>query len=438
MNKDILKLAIPSIISNITVPLLSSVDTALVGHLDQTFYLGGVAVGGMIFDILFWGLGFLRMGTTGLTAQAFGRKDYSGGALTLARALLVAAVAGISLVALQGPISRIVFDIVHASPEVRTQAEIYYHIRIWSAPAVLAIYAFQGWFLGMQNARFPMIVAISVNAITISIDIFLLRVLGMKTAGVALGSVIANYLGVLLAVILLSRTYREYLHHLISKRVLEIKEFRRFLNVNRDIFVRTLLLIIAYSFFTAKSAASGDTILAANAILMQLWMFLSFGIDGFAYAAESMVGKYFGARDPDNLKRAVKHLFAWAGGLSVAASLVYLLLGTTILHLFTDKQDVIVTALTFIGWTVAAPLVNAASFIWDGVFIGATATKAMVISMVLATLVFFLPVYYLTHGWLGNHSLWLAMTTFMAIRGITLTLYAPRAIFKATSAGNPA
>jgi multidrug resistance protein, MATE family len=433
VNKDILRLAIPSIISNISIPLLSSIDTALVGHLEQTYYLGGVAVGAMIFNFLFWGFGFLRMGTTGITAQAFGKQDQSESILTLARALLVAIVGGVTLVAFQGLISWTAFQLVTSTPEVKAQAEIYYRIRIWSAPAVLAIYAFQGWFLGVQNARYPMIVAIAVNSIAIILDIIFLRVLGMKTAGVALGSVIANYLGVLLALFLFLRTYREYLGKIVRRRLLELSEARRFFSVNRDIFLRTLLLIVSYSFFTAKSAASGDSVLAANSILMQLWMVVSYGIDGFAYAAESLVGKFFGARDLVSLKRAIWHLFVWGMGLSLLASLTYWLFGRQILGLFTDKQDVILVAMAFFGWTIAAPVVNAVCFIWDGVFIGATATRAMLISMVLATLVFFLPIYYLTLGSLGNHSLWLAMSGFMAVRGITLTLYAKKAIFAAVS-----
>jgi len=433
VNKDILRLAIPSNISNISIPLLSSIDTALVGHLEQTYYLGGVAVGAMIFNFLFWGFGFLRMGTTGITAQAFGKQDQSESILTLARALLVAIVGGVALVALQGLISWTAFRLVTSTPEVRTQAGIYYHIRIWSAPAVLAIYAFQGWFLGVQNARYPMIVAIAVNSIAITLDIIFLRVFGMKTAGVALGSVIANYLGVLLALFLFLHTYRDYLGKIVRRRLLELSEARRFFSVNRDIFLRTLLLIVSYSFFTAKSAASGDSVLAANSILMQLWMVVSYGVDGFAYAAESLVGRFFGARDLVSLKKAIWHLFAWGMGLSLLASLTYWLFGRPILGLFTDKQDVILVAMAFFGWTIAAPVVNAVCFVWDGVFIGATATRAMLLSMVLATLVFFLPIYYLTRGSLGNHSLWLAMTGFMAVRGITLTLYAKKAIFAAVS-----
>jgi multidrug resistance protein, MATE family len=438
VNRDILKLAIPSIISNITIPLLSSVDTALMGHLNGTFYLWGVAVGAMIFNFLFWGFGFLRMGTTGLTAQAYGRQDEAEGTLTMARALLVAIFGGLALILLQNLISAVAFRLVSASPEVREQAAIYYHIRIWSAPAVLSIYAFQGWFLGMQNARYPMIVAIFVNAVTIALDIFFLRVLGMKTVGVALGSVIANYLGVLLSLFLLLRHYRAHLQHIVITRVLELKALSQFLIVNRDIFLRTLLLICTYSFFTAKSAAGGDTVLAANSILLQLWMILSYGVDGFAYAAESLVGRYFGAREPDNLKKAVRYLFGWATGLSVVASLVYLGFGESILNLFTDQQAVIAVAMAYFGWTIAAPLVNAACFVWDGVFIGATATRAMLVSMLVATLVFFLPVYYLTRDILGNHSLWLAMIAFMAVRGITLSFYAKKAIFAAVARdGNP-
>ena len=430
LNKSILKLAIPSIITNITVPLLSSVDTALMGHLESSYYLGGVAVGSMIFNFLFWGFGFLRMGTTGLTAQAFGAKDDTESILTFSRAMVVGVAGGVAILLLQTVISFVAFQLVTTSSEVKEQAQIYYSIRIWSAPAVLMIYAIQGWFLGMQNARYPMILAIFINATTIILDITFLKVFHMRTAGVAIGTLIANYAGLILGAFLFYKKYRNYAQAFVRRRLFEIKAFRRFLNVNRDIFLRTLLLIVAYSFFTAKSAESGDTVLAANSILLQMWMILAYGIDGFAYAAESLVGRFIGAKDPHSLKRAVWKLFYWGMGLSVLVTLVYLAFGENIVRLFTDKSDVVATAMLFFVWTILAPVINAVCFIWDGVYIGATQTKSMLISMALATLVFYLPLYYATRGALGNHALWLGMSAFMTIRGITLTLYAKKAIFQ--------
>lgn len=430
MNKDILKLAIPSIITNVSVPLLSSVDTALVGHLEHQFYLGGVAIGAMIFNFIFWAFGFLRMGTTGLTAQAYGEGNQRECGLILSRAVLVALIAGVVLILLQSLIHWTAFQSVTASDEVEKQAAFYFDIRIWSAPAALFIYAIQGWFLGMQNARYPMVLAIFINCLTIALDVFFLQVLDLKVAGVALGTLIAQYCGVALALTLFYFKYREYAAGVVRKQIFDVAAMKKFFSVNRDIFLRTMLLIATYTFFTAKSAEYGDDVLAANTILMQLWMILAYGVDGFAYAAESLVGRFVGARDLVNLKKAVKLIFVWAAALGVITTLGYLFFGEQIVRLFTSNEAVVATAMTFFIWTIIAPLVNGICFVWDGVFIGATATKAMLISMAIATIVFYFPVYYLAEPQIGNHALWLAMIAYMAMRGITLTVYAPGAIFR--------
>lgn len=430
MNKDILKLAIPSIITNISVPLLSSVDTAMVGHLEHQYYLGGVAIGAMIFNFIFWAFGFLRMGTTGLTAQAYGEGNQRECGLILSRAVIVALIAGVALILLQSLIHWTAFQSVTASDDVERQAAIYFDIRIWSAPAALFIYAIQGWFLGMQNARYPMVLAIFINCLTIALDVFFLQVLDLKVAGVALGTLIAQYCGVILAAALFYFKYREYATAIVRRQILDVAAVKKFFSVNRDIFLRTLLLIATYTFFTAKSAEYGDDVLAANTILMQLWMILAYGVDGFAYAAESLVGRFVGARDLVNLKRAVKLIFLWAVALGMITTLGYMLFGEQIVRLFTSNEVVVATAMTFFIWTIIAPLVNGICFVWDGVFIGATATKAMLISMAIATVVFYFPVYYLAEPHFGNHALWLAMIVYMAMRGVTLTVYAPGAVFR--------
>lgn len=430
MNKDILKLAIPSIITNVSVPLLSSIDTALVGHLEHQYYLGGVAIGAMIFNFIFWAFGFLRMGTTGLTAQAYGEGNQRECGLILSRAVIVALIAGVALILLQSLIHWTAFQSVTASDDVEKQAAIYFDIRIWSAPAALFIYAIQGWFLGMQNARYPMIIAIFINCLTIALDVFFLQVLDLKVAGVALGTLIAQYCGVVLAAALFYFKYREYATGVVRKQILDVAAMKKFFSVNRDIFLRTMLLIATYTFFTAKSAEYGDDVLAANTILMQLWMILAYGVDGFAYAAESLVGRFVGARDLANLKKAVNLIFVWAVALGGIVTLAYVFFGEQIVRLFTSNEVVVATAMTFFIWTIIAPLVNGICFVWDGVFIGATATKAMLISMAIATIVFYFPVYYLTESAIGNHALWLAMIAYMVVRGITLTIYAPRAIYR--------
>ncbi len=434
MNRKILNLAIPNIISNLSVPLLGAVDTALVGHLDDAYYLGAIAVGSMIFNFIFWGFGFLRMGTTGITAQAFGEKDRTASIMTLARALSVAAVFGVLIVLLQVWIVDLSFWLVEASPEVERYTRIYFNIRIFTAPATLCLYAINGWFLGMQNARYPMIVTVFLNSLNIGLDVFFVYGMDMHVDGVAMGTLIARYAGVTLAIILLVTKYKEWLKGYVHKLLLEVEAIKKFFSVNRDIFIRTLCLIFTFSFFTAKSAEFGDVVLAANSILLQLWMMVSYGIDGFAYAAESLIGRYTGSRQQKRVKLAIKYCFLWGMGIGVLASATYAILDVRILQLFTNQQDVIDTAMIYFLWTIAGPTVSSFSYIWDGIFIGATATGPMRDSMIIATMGIFLPAYGIGVYYLGNHALWLAMTLFMIARGATLTFFAPKHILKATAA----
>jgi MATE family multidrug resistance protein len=430
LNRKVLNLAIPNIISNLSVPLLGAVDTALVGHLEEAYYLGAIAVGSMIFNFIFWGFGFLRMGTTGITAQAFGEKNQTESIMTLARSLTVAIVFGILIVLLQAWIADLSFWLVEASPEVERYTRIYFEIRIFTAPATLSLYAINGWFLGMQNARYPMIVTIFLNSLNIGLDVLFVYGMGMTVDGVALGTLIARYAGVTLAVILLIYKYRGWLSGYVHDLLLELEAIKNFFSVNRDIFIRTLCLIFTFSFFTAKSAEFGNVVLAANSILLQLWMMVSYGIDGFAYAAESLIGRYTGSNQQKRVKLAVKYCFIWGTGIGVAASLTYAIFDVQILQIFTNQQDVIDTAMVYFLWTIAGPTVSSFSYIWDGIFIGATATGPMRDSMIIATLVVFLPAYAIGVHYFGNHALWLGMTLFMLARGATLTFFAPKHILK--------
>lgn len=431
MNRKILNLAVPNIISNLSVPLLGAVDTALVGHLEEAYYLGAIALGGMIFNVIFWGFGFLRMGTTGLTAQAFGEEDRTGSMMTLARALTVAGLLSLMLLLLQAWIADFSFWLVEASPEVEHYTRIYFNIRIYTAPATLGLYAINGWFLGMQNARYPMIVTIVLNALNIALDVYFVYSLGMHVDGVAWGTLIARYTGLLLAVVLLITRYKAWLSGYVHSLLLEVKALKKFFSVNRDIFIRTLCLIFTFSFFTAKSASFGDVILAANSILLQLWMIVSYGTDGFAYAAESLIGRYTGAGQQKRVRLTVKYCFIWGGGIGLLASAAYAVFNVHILQIFTDQQEVIDMAMVYFSWTIAGPAVSSFSYIWDGVFVGATATVPMRDSMMIATLGCFLPVYFISVPFLDNHALWMALTLFMITRGVALTCYAPRHIWKA-------
>lgn len=429
MNRQILKLAIPNIISNLSVPLLSSVDTALVGRLDGIYYLGALAIGGMIFSVLYMAFGFLRMGTTGLTANAFGARNDLETGVVLSRALLTALIVSLIIIVLQSVLFAGAMLIVQTSGEVAHYAGVYFFIRIWDAPAVLGLYAIQGWFLGMQNARYPMYITIFINLLNLVLNVYFIYVLGMTVDGVAYGTVIAQYAGLLLAVALFLHTYGRKHIHLGKKAILALEGLKRFFTVSRDIFIRTMSLLFTYSFFTVQSAALGDEILAANIILLQLWHIMSHGVDGFAYAAESITGQYMGARQGKRLKQAVRLLVIWGMGLGAAFSVTYWIFDTAILRIFTDNEMLIALALSFMAWTIAAPLVNSFCFMLDGVFIGATVTAPMRNSMLISTFFVFVPVYYLTVGWLGNHALWLAMVTYMLARGGTLLYYLPRKVF---------
>ena len=323
MNRRILHLAIPSIVSNITVPLLGLVDVTIVGHLGATAYIGAIAVGGLLFNILYWNFGFLRMGTSGLTSQAYGRKDKDAEIRVLVQAVSVGLFSALAMLILQYPIERLAFRLLDTSAEVEQYAVSYFRICIWGAPAVLAQYGFTGWFIGMQNSRYPMYIAIVMNVINIVCSSCFVFLFGMKVEGVALGTVVAQYSGVMMAWWLWFYNYKELRGRITFRGSLQLIAMRRFFAVNRDIFLRTLCLIGVTTFFTSTGARQGDVILAVNTLLMQLFTLFSYIMDGFAYAGEALSGRYVGACNLVQLKRAVKALFGWGVGLSLVFTLLY-------------------------------------------------------------------------------------------------------------------
>ncbi len=426
MNKRVLKLAIPNIISNISVPLLGAVDTAIIGHLEHVYYLGAIAVGSLIFDFIFWGFGFLRMGTTGLVAQAYGAKNNRQTRVLLRRVLSVALCASAFILLLQYPLIEFSMWVIDASPEVERYTRVYYVIRIFSAPATLCLFGINGWFLGMQNAKYPMIITIFLNLLNIGLNLMFVFWFGMNVDGVAWGSLLSSYLAVGLAFTLYQHKYNIEKVAISFSELIELEEVKKFFSVNRDIFIRTLCLIFSYAFFTATSAKMGDIWLAANTILLQLWYISAYAVDGFAYAAESLVGKYVGAGDFKKMKRSIKLCMVWGLGFGLFATLAYWMFDEQLLMIFTNKAEVLNTAMIVVFWLIIAPLINSICFIWDGVYIGATATGAMRNSMLIATVLFFVPVYYFTKPFFPDHSLWIAMTSFMLIRGLTLTVFAKK------------
>lgn len=430
LNKQILALAVPNILTNLSVPLLSSVDTAVVGHLDEVYYLGAIAIGSMIFNFIYWAFGFLRMGTTGLTSQAFGNCNDKEVALNLFRPVMIAVVFAIVLIASQYFIAEISFTLITASPNVEKYAREYFYIRIYAAPATLLIYVFHGWFLGLQNAKYPLILLVSVNLLNLVFNILFIYGFGMKSEGVAYGTLLAQYTGLIIAIALFVVEYKKYLFHFQFKGVFEIYQLKKFYHVNSNIFIRTMILLFVLTYFTAESAKFGDNILAANTILMQMWIIISYAVDGFAFAAESIVGKLIGSQSYNDLKKTINYLFVWGISIGIIFTIVYSLFGELIINIFTDNQIVISLALNFIGWTIISQIINSVSFIWDGIFIGATKTKAMRNSMLLSGILVFFPVYMLTYSQIGNHSLWLALTSFMLVRALSLTYLSRKNIFE--------
>lgn len=404
------------------------------GHLDEIYYLGAIAIGGMIFNFLYWGFGFLRMGTTGLTAQAYGEESAELTILNLIRPLIVAFLIGVVLILFQNVIANISFYLVETTPAVEFHARNYFDIRIWAAPATLILYVFNGWFLGMQNARFPMFLAFLINSLNIGFNLLFVKYYAMNATGVAWGTLLAQYGGLLFAITLFLLTYTHLKQDLQFSGILRWSELKRFFNVNRDIFIRTLCLMITLTFFTAESSRLGESTLAINTILLQFWMLMAYGVDGFAFAAESLVGKYTGAKDLSGLRKLVQLLFYWGLGLATVFSLVYMLFFPELFLIFTDKHELLIQALPFYFWIVSGPLTNTPCFLWDGIYIGATASKAMRNSMIISTFVVFFPIYYLFKSTLGNHALWLAMMLFMICRGITLGWGAKKYVFLSSSA----
>lgn len=429
MNKQIIRLAVPNIISSLSVPILGAVDIALMGRLESEQHLGAVAIGVAIFNMLYWGFGFLRMSTIGLTAQAHGANHQRESILILTRGLFVALVVSAVLILIQSFIARISFYLIDASTEVERLARQYFYIRIYAAPAALSVFVFHGWFLGVQNARYPMVITILMSVLNIGLNLFFVKAMGLKSNGIALGTVIAQYLGLACAVIFFLRKYGDLLEGWDLKEALFLPDLKRFFAISRDIFIRTLCLVFSHTFFTAQSAAVSDTILAVNTILLQFIYFLAYTVDGFAIAAESLIGKYKGAVDTRNLRVAVRYVFIWGLCLAAVFSLTYGLLGRSLLYVFTNKSDLVKQALPYLIWVALTPIINAVAYLWDGIFIGATASKPLRNAMIVSTFVVFFPAYYLLKP-LGNHGLWLALMLYSVARGLTLTTLAPKYILK--------
>ena len=421
-HRRIWQLAWPMIISNLTIPLVGIVDTAVVGHLEHAHYIGAVAVGSLIFAFLFWGFGFLRMATTGLTAQAVGASDTSAQIQALSHAIMLALVIASLLLIFQPFIAEIAFYLMAASPDVSSAAKSYFDIRIWSAPAVLVNYVLIGWLIGLGLTRSVLLIVVGINVTNIVFSVLLVYGFGLAVDGVAMASVIAEYFGLSLALIYLFR--QPMTLHYIQQYWQWIPDWQ-LIKLHSDIFIRTLCLLFCFAFFTAQGARQGDTILAANAVLLHFLTLMAFFLDGFANAVEVMTGQAIGAKSWQNLVKAIKLTTVWAFIVAIAISLIYYGFGHVIILLMTDLPDIIAGAEQYMIWLIIAPLIGVWSYLLDGIFIGATRSREMRNTMLFSSFICYLPAWYFLQG-LDNHGLWLALLIFLFARAISLGYYLPK------------
>ena len=405
-------------LTNITVPLLGLVDTAVLGHLSQPDYLAAVAVGANLFSVLYWAFGFMRMGTTGLVAQARGRGDGAAVNRLLLQSLLLGLAIGLLIILLQWPLIHIGLHLMQASPAVTALATDYADIRIWSAPAVLCQYTVVGWLIGVQYPRGPMLVMIAANGLNMLLDITFVTGLGWNSNGVALATLLAEYLATGLGLWLVWRQ-RPRDEPIAFERLWRWRDYADILHVNRYLLVRTLCLLLTFAFFTAQGARQGDTVVAANAVLLTFLMLISNGLDGFANGAEALVGEAVGRRDKALFQAVCFTALRWALLAAVLFSLVFLIGGHLIIAGLTDIPAVLTTAEDYLPWVWILPLAAVWSYLLDGIFIGAVQTRAMQNTMLASVFLIFLPAWWLTRPF-GNHGLWFALTLFMLSRGLTL------------------
>mgnify|MGYP003671969117 CR=1 FL=1 len=423
-HRRVWRLAGPIIFSNMTVPLLGAVDTAVVGHLPQAYYIGAVAVGAMIFNFLFWTFSFLRMGTTGLVAQARGAGDGDEVRAILGRALLIAGGLGLVLILLQVPVAWVAFYLLEGSPQVEALAGDYLAIRIWSAPAALAGFAIFGWFIGVQNTRKALLVQVAMNGLNIGLDLLFVIGFGWGVEGVAAATVIAEYAGLAIGGLLVAGELKRLGGRWQWLLIVDTARLRRLFAVNFDIFLRSLCLLIASAYFTAQGAKQGDAVLAANAVLQNFIHFLAFGLDGFAFAAEALVGDAVGARDRARLRQAVRMTSIWALICALGYMAIYALAHSLLIGWLTSVPAVLAAVDQYLPWVLAAPLIAVWSYQLDGIFIGATRTGDMRNGMAFSLLIF-LAADWLFQPLLGNHGLWLAMTLLWVARALSLAVRYP-------------
>ncbi len=429
MRKEIFRLAIPNILTNLTVPLVSLVDLGLMGRMPSASYILAIGFGTLIFNFSYWAFGFLRMGTTGMVSQSFGKGDKKQAESFLLMGLSISSIVGILFIILQYPVLQLGLYLIQPELAVIEPLSTYFYYRIYAAPATISIFVISGWLLGMQDSKSALYLAIIINGINAITSFILVSYTSLAIAGIAIGTIIAQYSGLVFGIILILKNYKIEIN---VNRLLKSSNFGQwssFLKVNSDIFIRTLCLIGVMSFFKTKAGNIDPILGAANILLLEFVTIAAFGIDGFAFAAESICGKYFGQNNRKKLMQAIKHSFLLGFMIALLISGVFYFFGKLILNLLTDKVEIIEAALPYLYWLAAMPIISSFAFIWDGIYIGVTSSKAMRNSMILSTFLVFLPLFYFLEGKLENHGMWLSFLIFLFARGVFQTFLAPKAVW---------
>lgn len=420
MNREIFKIALPAIIANITVPLLGLVDTAIAGHLGDKVFIGAVAVGTMMFNLVYWNMGFLRMSTSGMTAQTYGSGDFKASARLLGESSALALLISLAVMTLQWPLRLLLLWIIGPSPEVTSLAITYFNICVWGAPPVLAMMALKGWLLGMQDSKSAMWVSIMTNVFNIVASLIAVYALDMGFVGVAAGTLVGEWLGLLFALLLIRVHFPQLREQMEWRAIVRFKGAGRYFRVSRDIFVRSFLIMTVSLAFMSIGARSGDLILAVNALILQLFTLYSHFMDGIAFAGEAVVGKYYGAGDMLRMRRCVRLLFVWGAAVAAVFTLAYSF-PRVAFWLLTDQQQVIDAAMDYRVWCALIPAAGMAAFVWDGVFISLTRSGGMLLSAVISWALFF-GIYWVTPVAWQNHRLWVAYLSFLVLRGVIQTI----------------
>lgn len=421
MNKRVLKLAGPSILANITVPLVGMVDLAIAGRLGDAASIGGIAIATMLFDLLYWNMGFLRVGTGGFAAQAYGRRDFKDAFRILVQAVGTALLSALVIWIIQFAFLETAFVIIDCTSEVESLARQYFFIRIWAAPATLSLFAFKGWFIGMQNTISPMVVDVSVNLLNLLLSILFAIGLGMGISGIALGTLLAQYTGLVIAITLLFIYYRKLFRHIHIKESLKLRQMKDFFVLNSNLFIRSLSLLLVYSGFTSIAARYGDNLLAVSTIMMKLMLLYSYFIDGFAYAGEALTGRFIGARDLTSLKKSISVLFKWTFIVAAVSTVAYGIAGESLFRLLTNNPDVLEASSDYMSWLLVVPLLSCVAFILDGIFIGATASVQIRNTMLFSAASFFIT-FYAFENLMGLQALYLAYMVHLVVRTIMMSV----------------